>query len=177
MSTQEDQPTVVPFTKEPKREDGKRRPSSLEHIWGKQVASHGFVAIPAILVRAQQRFGLNSTQFNIIVQLLEYWRRPDQKPFPKKKELGERIGVGQKAIQVNMRALEAHGLLRREVRPKASGDFTSNIYHLDLLVERVQALEPEFEAVRTARKKADQDAKDAETPAGLRAARAKGGRG
>ncbi len=48
-----------------------RRPSSLEAIWGKQVATHGYTAIPAILIRAQGRLGLSPLKFSIVVQLLE----------------------------------------------------------------------------------------------------------
>jgi hypothetical protein len=172
MSPQEDPDTVVEFPKAPKR-----GPSSFEKIWGKSVASHGFVAVPAILVRAQQRLGLNSTQMNIIVQLLDYWRRADFMPWPSKQLLADRLGVGPKAIQVNMRALERVGLLRRETRKTASGDFDSNIYHLDLLVERLKALEPEFQAAREDREKATRSAREAEIPAGRRAARVRGGRG
>lgn len=174
MSSQEDPDKVVQFPKDGKREDAKRNPSPIDRIWGKDVTRHGFVGVPSILIRAQRRLGLNSTQLNIIIQLLEYWRDPARKPFPSKQQLADRLGLGPKAIQVNMRALERAGLLRRETRRTPAGDYNSNIYHLDLLIERVRALEPEFQAVREARQKASQDAKAAETPAGLRAARARG---
>lgn len=175
MSSQEDPDKVVQFPKDGKRDDPKRSTSSVEKIWGKDITRHGYVGVPSILIRAQRRLGLNSTQLNIIVQLLEYWRDPVRKPFPSKQEIADRVGLGPKAIQVNMRALEQAGLLRREIRKTQSGDYNSNIYHLDGLVERVRALEPEFQAVREAREKAIRDAKAAETPAGLRATRARGG--
>ena len=55
--------------------------------------------------------------------------------------------------------------MRREQRRTAAGDWNSNIYHLDGLVEKVRALEPDFEEAK--RKRREAKAK-AETPAGLR---------
>lgn len=71
-----------------------------------------------------------------------------------------------KTIQNNIRALEKAGLIRREQRRTAAGDWNSNIYHLDGLVQRVQALEPAFAEARRKRKEAKANA---ETPAGRRA--------
>jgi hypothetical protein len=153
---------VLPFLK---RSVASKSISSTEKIWGKAVYSHGYTGVPAILIQAQRRLGINPTQMNIIIQLLEYWREPARKPFPTKKQLGQRIGVTEKTIQNNVRELEKANLVKREQRKTASGDWNSNIYHLDGLVAKVQALEPEFAAERKKRK----DAKAAlETPAGLR---------
>jgi hypothetical protein len=72
------------------------------------------------------------------------------------------MGVSEKAIQLNMAALEKAQLIRRELRRTLAGDWDSNIYHLDGLVQRVRTLEPDFAKERAA-KKAWRDArKDAE---------------
>ncbi len=97
------------------------------------------------MVRAQHRLGVNPTQFCIMVQLLEYWRTPERAPFPTKQQLADRIGVSQSTIQTNMRELEKAGLVRRQGHRTASGDWGANTYHLDGLVTRLAALEPEFE--------------------------------
>src|SRR5690349_5483170 len=86
---------VVDFPNAPKK-----KPSH-ERIWGKDVVSHGYTAVPSILIRAQTRLGLSPLQFNILVQLLEYWRDPQRKPFPSKNELAKRIGKKPKTIQTN----------------------------------------------------------------------------
>jgi len=151
---------IVPFPA-----PAKRAPSSVEKIWGRAVVSHGFAGVPSILIRAQKRIGINSTQLNIIVQLLDYWIEPSRKPFPTKREIASRIGINEKTVQTNIRALEKAGLIRREIRKTASGDFNSNIYHLDGLVARVRALEPDF---AKARKERIEARAKAETPAGLR---------
>jgi predicted transcriptional regulator len=142
-----------------------RKTSSTEKIWGKAVYGHGYAGIPSILIQAQRRLGINPTQMNIIIQLLDYWHEPSRKPFPTKKALAQRIGVTAKTIQNNIRELEKADLIRREMRKTAAGDWNSNIYHLDGLVQKIQALEPEF----AVEKKKRREAKAAlETPAGLR---------
>jgi predicted transcriptional regulator len=140
---------VIEFPKE-----AGKKASSTERIWGKAVYKHGYAGIPSILIQAQQRLGINSMQMNIIVQLLDYWFEPSRKPFPTKKELATRIGVTEKTIQNNIRALELAGLIQRQMRRTAAGDWNSNIYDLDGLIAKVQALEPEFAAEKKQRKEA-----------------------
>lgn len=158
--------TVVPF---PGKTDPAKKVSSNEHIWGKAVMSHGYTAVPVIMVRAQSRLGISATQFNILVQLLEYWRTPERRPFPTKKEIAGRIGLTEKTVQLNIRALEKAGLVRREQRKSAAGDWSSNVYHLDGLIARVRKMEPEFSEER--RKKAE-ERRRVETPKGLRGVQA-----
>ncbi|MEQ7993821.1 hypothetical protein, partial [Xanthomonas hortorum] len=49
-------------------------------------------------------------------------------------------------------SLEKAGIIRREYRKTASGDFNSNIYHLDGLINKVREIEPGFTAERQLRK-------------------------
>jgi predicted transcriptional regulator len=148
--------TVLPFPK-------KAAPatSSSEKIWGKTIMRHGYTAVPSILIRAQSRLGINTTQMNIILQLLDYWIDPARKPFPTKKDIANRIGVTDKTVQLNIRELEQAGLITRQMRKTAAGDWNSNIYHLDQLIERVKKLEPEFQKEREEREWAR---KNLETP-------------
>lgn len=160
MTSSNTEAEIIDFPKE-----ANKRASSTEKIWGKSVYSHGYAGIPSIIIQAQQRLGINSTQMNIIIQLLDYWHEPTRKPFPTKRELANRIGVTEKTIQNNVRELEKAQLIQREMRKTAAGDWNSNIYHLDGLVAKVQALEPEFAAEKKKRK----EAKAAlETPVGRR---------
>ena len=152
---------VINFANAP----GVRATPSTEKIWGKAVYSHGYAGIPSIFIQAQRRLGINPTQMNIIIQLLDYWHEPTRRPFPTKKDLSKRIGVTDKTIQNNIRALEQAGLIKRQQRKTAAGDWNSNIYDLSGLIDKVRALEPEF----AAEKKKRRDAKAAlQTPAGLR---------
>ena len=74
------------------------------------------------------------------------------------------MGASEKAIQLNMKALEERGFVRRERRKTAAGDWDSNVYHLDGLVERVRALEPDFAKERAAREALREARKNAELP-------------
>jgi predicted transcriptional regulator len=160
MSEARTEAEVISFPK-----DQKKKASSTERIWGKAVYALSYTGIPSILIQGQRRLGITPTQMNIIIQLLDYWREPSRKPFPTKNELAERLGVTAKTIQNNIRELEKAGLVTREMRRTAAGDWNSNIYHLDGLVQKVQALEPDFSEARRKRKEAKANA---ETPAGRR---------
>lgn len=106
MTDNGDNKTVVGSSS---KEDKKR--SSTEKIWGSRVYQHGYAGVPSILIRGQERLGLSPTQFNIVVQLLDYWFEPGNKPFPTKRELAKRIGITAKTVQNNIRELEKAGLL------------------------------------------------------------------
>ncbi len=136
----------------PESETKKPKVSSNETIWGKPVMRLGYAAIPSILLQAQRRLGLSNTQAMICIHLLDYWHYADRRPFPSKRELAQRMGVTDKTIQTNVREMEQAGLIKREYRKTASGDHNSNVYHLDGLVSKVQALEPEFTEERQIRR-------------------------
>lgn len=156
--------TVVEFSK-----PMAKRVSSHEAIWGKLVLGHGYTALPSMLIQAQSRLGITPLQFDILAQLLDYWRDPARAPFPSKIDLANRIGCKAKTIQTNIAALEKAGLVTRQMRRTAAGDWNSNIYDLTGLVERVKKLEPEFAAARTKRREAREAQKRAEMPAHRRA--------
>lgn len=129
-----------------------KKKSSTEVIFGSKVLSHGYTAIPNIMVRAQARLGISTTQFNIIAQLLSYWIDPKRPPFPTKKELAQRMSITPKTVQTNIAALEKSGLIEREQRVTAAGDYGSNLYKLDGLIKRLKDLEPSFEEEREERR-------------------------
>jgi hypothetical protein len=115
MATTEAAEKVVQFPK------AERRNSSTEGIWGSAVLSHGYTGIPSILIQGQQRLGVNALQMNILIQLLDYWRDPERKSFPTKKQIAERIGVTEKTIHNNVRLLGDAGLVQREMRKNTFG--------------------------------------------------------
>jgi DNA-binding transcriptional ArsR family regulator len=128
--------------------------SSTELIYGTKVMVHGYTAVPNILVRAQARLGISTTQFNIIVQLLSYWMHPEKPPFPSKKDLAKRMGITPATVRINIKALEDAGYIEREQQITAHGDYGSNIYHLRGLVAKLKTLVPDFDEEREERRKA-----------------------
>ncbi|MBB3996150.1 putative transcriptional regulator [Sulfitobacter undariae] len=126
----------------------KRGASSTERIFSKDVTKYGYVALPNILVRGQARLGLSTTQFNILAQLLSYWIDPERPPFPSKADLARRMNIHPTTVRINIATLEEKKLVRREQRKTTAGDWNSNIYHLDGLVDALKNLAPEFEEER-----------------------------
>ena len=118
-----------------------------EKKWGKKVIALGFCVVPSLLLRAQQRLGLNPTQLAVLMQLCEFWWNHDRSPFPGKKALGERLGLGPRQVQRYVAELEQAGLVQRIERRAGHGGKLTNFYDLSGLVERLKKLEPEFRSV------------------------------
>lgn len=119
-----------------------------ERKWGKEVMKHGFCIMPSLIFRAQQRLGLNPTQLAVLMQLADYWWEKGRKPYPTKKALGERLGLGPRQVQRYIAELEMAGFLRRIERRAPHKGKQSNYYDLSGLVQRLQDLEPEFREVK-----------------------------
>lgn len=151
----------------------KRSKSSTERIFGSAVMGHGYTGVPNILVRGQKRLGLNTAQFNILVQLLSYWMDPAKPPFPSKRNLLERLQMSETTLQKHIRDLEKQGFLEREQQTTAAGDFGSNIYHLDGLVKKLKKLVPDFDDERAEREAARKKTETPNARANARAAAAR----
>ncbi len=125
------------------------RPSKADQMsdkkWSKPVMKLGFCIIPSVLLRAQQRIGLNPTQLAVLLQLADYWWDQERKPYPSKQALSERLGLGPRQIQRHIAELEAAGLVRRIERRAVHKGKLSNEYDLSGLVERLQKIAPEIE--------------------------------
>ena len=136
-------PTNVVQLRKTKEKDG----NSAEAKWGRKVIKVGFCVVPSLLLRAQSRLGLNPTQLAILLQLCDFWWDDARKPFPSKKVLSDRLGIGERQIQRYMAELENAGLVKRVERYHSSGGRTSNTYDLSGLVARLRELEPDFREV------------------------------
>ena len=112
--------------------------------WGDEVMKLGFCMIPSLIFRAQRRLGLNPTQLAILLQLADYWWEADNKPFPSKQSLSERLGIGTRQIQRYIADMEKAGLVKRIERFGDDKRKLSNQYDLSGLVERLRLLEQEF---------------------------------
>jgi len=114
-----------------------------EKKWGVAVMKLGFTILPSLLFRAQQRLGLNPTQFAVLLQISDYWWEPSRKPFPSKATLAERLGLSPRQVQRYIAELETAGLLKRIERRAAHRGKLSNEYDLSGLVDRLKLIEPE----------------------------------
>ena len=119
-----------------------------EKKYGKPVMDLGFCIVPSLLMQAQGRLGINTVQFNIIMQLADIWWDPERRPFPAKKLLADRMGMSERQIQRQIAELEAAGLVTRIARTRPGRGKTSNEYDLTGLVNRLKEIEPEFTKVQ-----------------------------
>lgn len=119
-----------------------------EKKWGKEVMDVGFCIIPSLLLRAQQRLGLDPTQLAVLMQLADYWWNKERLPYPSKQALSDRLGLCPRQVQRYLAELETAGLIKRIERRAAHKGKLSNYYDLSGLVERLKKLEPEFREVR-----------------------------
>jgi hypothetical protein len=132
---------------------GKAKKES-EKIWGRAVMARGFLIIPALLLRAQARLGLDGRQLAILLHLAVHWWKAGERPYPAKKTIAERMRLSTRQVQRAIAAMEKHGLVRRIPRRSVQGGGMTNFYDLSGLVAKLQALEPEF-------RKADEEARAA----------------
>jgi len=139
--------TVVPLRKT-------KADQASDKKWGNAVMKLGFCMIPSLLLRAQQRLGLNPTQLAVLLQLADYWWSQDRKPYPSKQALSDRLGLGPRQIQRYIAELEEAGLVKRIERRAAHRGKLSNEYDLSGLVERLKKLAPEIEEANELKRQA-----------------------
>lgn len=128
----------------PTKEVSVKELKASERKWGKAVIGQGYTILPSLLFKAQRRLGLNPTQLAVLVQLADFWWAVDRKPFPAKKTLSERLGLGTRQIQRILADLEQAGLVTRVERSSAYHGKQSNEYDLSGLVEKLKKLAPDF---------------------------------
>jgi DNA-binding transcriptional ArsR family regulator len=124
--------------------------AQFERLWGKDVRQAGFTQVPNALIERQAALGLDSVDFNILVQLLAHWWEPDRFPYPSKARLAERVGLSPRQVQRRITRLERDGLIEC-LRPPGR----QTIYQLDPLVVLMQRASREIVAERQERQERD----------------------
>ena len=138
---------VVPLKKAPDRTQSDRK-------WGAAVMSHGQCILPSILLRAQARLLLNSTQMIVLLQLIEHWWSADGRVFPSLSTIAKRIDMTPKTVQRTVDALVEKGLVSKTRRTLPGRGNASNEYSFDGLVNKLKVIEKDFEKARAAKKAA-----------------------
>lgn len=137
----------------PKDESAKRAGSKASaDKWGAKVIALGFCMLPSLLLRAQRRLRLSPTQLAVLIQLADFWWDAGRKPFPKKADLAQRLGLSERQVQRYIAELEEAGFVRRIERRAMHRGKISNEYDLQGLVDKLAEIEPDFrEAAEGAR--------------------------
>lgn len=135
-----------------------KKGKEFDRKWGHQVSKLGFCMIPSILLRAQQRLGLNPTQLAILLHLIDFWWTSENKPFPSKETIAERLHISARQVQRHVADMEKAGLLRRVQRYLPNGGKTTNEYDLSGLVEKMKKIAPEIQEAKEKAKEIKQQA-------------------
>lgn len=149
---------VIPLNPAKKAKDEEK---VLNQKWGEETMRANYTVVPSALLKGQARLRINATELALLIHLMDHWWQADKMPWPSKKTLAERLGVGSKTIQRAMAHLEEEGLITRVARYHKTGGRTSNEYDLSPLVER---LKPIAEDIVKAAEEAKQIRKKAERP-------------
>lgn len=136
----------------------KTRKSPASQKWGAKVMDSGFCMLPSLLLRAQRRLHLNPTQLAVLIQIVDHWWDAGRKPYPSKKELSQRLGIGERQIQRYLTDLEDEGLIKRIPRYADHKGRMSNMYDLQGLVDKLTELEPDFREARNQARQSRQKA-------------------
>ena len=113
--------------------------------------SHGQCILPSILLRAQARLLLNSTQMIVLLQLIEHWWTADSKVFPSMRTIADRIAMTPKTVQRTVDVLVQKGLVTKKRRTLPGGGNASNEYTFLGLIKKLKNIEPDFAAARQAK--------------------------
>lgn len=127
----------------PKAKASKADQRRFEARWGKPVAERGYTMLPAVLIRAQHRLGLEPEHCNALLHLVYHWWEPDHNPYPAKATIAARMDKSPKTVQRYLKALEEAGLIRRIERFEANKGQTSNEYDLSGLVGKLAVIAAE----------------------------------
>ena len=101
--------------------------------WGPAVDA-GFLAVPNILVRAQDKLGLTPNDLVVVLNIILHWWHRDRRPTPRSTAIAKRTGLGPRTVQRSLKKLERKGLISRV---RVSRDRTE--YNLEGLISQLAA--------------------------------------
>lgn len=125
-----------------------------ERKWSRSIMRTGWTAVPAVLLEKQHALSLTPIDLNILLQLMKYWWRADDPPFPSKAVIAEAIGVAPRTVQRRITYMEGLGLIERRRR---RGPLGTNAIHFDGLIRELEPHAREMVAERELRKKSKRD--------------------
>jgi predicted transcriptional regulator len=127
----------------------KKENQALERKWGKAAIEAGYTAVPLVMLKYQQRLGLNPLDVNVLMQILSYWWKEGGLPRPSKKSLATAIGVDLSTVRRCLMRLEKMGLIQRCYQRTASGANRPNQYDFTGLITMLKPIaEEELEEIR-----------------------------
>jgi predicted transcriptional regulator len=132
---------VVPL---PTSRSDQRRSAAL---WTGTIIDRGYSIVPTILLWGQAKLGLTPDEMNVLLQLISHRWTAGSDPHPGKDLIATRMGREPRTVQRHIAALERRGFVRRVKRVRHHKGQDTNGYDLGGLIEKLEALAPEFKKV------------------------------
>lgn len=131
--------------------------------WPDAVLERGYSMIPSILLWGQAKMDLKPDELNVLLQLISHWWAAGHDPHPAKDTIARRMGKEPRTVQRHLTSLEKKGFVKRIVRYKQNKGQDANGYDLTGLIQKLEAIAPEFKKVadQNKRRRAKAEAKPA----------------
>lgn len=113
---------------------GTRADSAIREKWGWKTMTAGFTAVPNTLLMMMGKQGCTPLEFTVLVQLMRYWWKPDEWPYPSVARLAEDIGVCDKTVRRALAGLAKSRIIQRIERRHDHDRSQTNLYSLAPLV-------------------------------------------
>jgi hypothetical protein len=111
--------------------------AALKEKWGWKILTHGFTAVPNILLATMGAQKCTPMEFCVLVQLMRYWWRAGEWPHPSVGRLAEDIGCGPKTVRRAINGLVKGQIIERTQRRRAHDRSETNIYSFAPLVNQL----------------------------------------
>jgi hypothetical protein len=110
---------------------------SAQNKWG-DAALVGFSQVPDTLLKAQHAIGISPLELNVLLNLISFWWKADDQPYPSSAAIAKRMGVQPRTVQKTIKVLVDRGIIgRTPISGKGAG---RSKYDLQPLVRSVGSL-------------------------------------
>jgi len=96
-------------------------PGVVQRKWGEALAA-GFQVVPNVLIREQNRLGIDAIDIVILMNLLSHWWERDARPFISPAAIAKRMSVTTRTVERHLKKLENRKMLGRDPRGPRTSD-------------------------------------------------------
>jgi Helix-turn-helix domain len=105
--------------------------------WGNALDA-GFQIVPDVLIRAQSKLGLETTDLAVLLNITMHWWDADNLPYPRPSVIAKRIGVSKRTVERSLERLQTANLISRLPAEKAKDGLSVRRFDLTGLVVRLK---------------------------------------
>ncbi|RZI59120.1 MAG: hypothetical protein EOP14_04510 [Pseudomonas sp.] len=94
-----------------------RADQDLYRKWGKTVLAKGWTSTPNLLLKHAGPMGLDPTETLALIQLMRFWWKPENLPFPSITKTSQEMGVTRKTLSKKFSSLKKKGFIEEVKGP------------------------------------------------------------